>query len=498
MGQGIRFSPLEYDQDKRLFDFGGSGVTGLLIAAMNTTGNVFYVDNGNGQAFDGMGDQGRAPTRPLKTLDYAVGRCTANNGDFIIVMPGHAENVSSAGAITCDVAGVTIIGLGEGAARPTFTWNSADNSATWDISAASVGIYNILGICGDDGLTKAFNVTAPDVTIDITWRDPANVEAARCILGNASADRLTIKLKYEGDAVTGNACVAPIQLVGTDGAEIDINFYGIASTAVVNFITTACLNINVRGYMYNSGTTDYSKLVVATIGGCTWSADIFDGAAGHKVIGGSGGAFGTEDVSAIASDLVVTQSDVKVIVSDWATFTTQVSDLTTAVSDIQKPISDLIIAASDTVTAVSDFAVLTSDIQSDLTVIETKATKISSDLIVVQPKITTIASDLVVVMSDVKNVNADTIVIGSDILDVLSDLVVVVSDTTKIESDLADVQSDLVVMDAIIDTIASDLVSVNARVVALASDFLVYTGTTFAAFETILSDFVVKYASDVP
>jgi len=65
-------------------------------------------------------------------------------------------------------------------------------------------------------------------------------------------------------------------------------------------------------------------------------------------------------------------------------------------------------------------------------------------------------------------------------------------------SDVKVINSDLIVTNAIIDTIASDLVSVNARVVALASDLLVFTGTTWAAFETSLSDFVVKYTSDNP
>mgnify|MGYP006139353905 CR=1 FL=1 len=48
-----------------------------------------------------------------------------NKGDVIVVMPGHAETVSGAAGINCDVAGVSIVGLGRGAARPTITMSAA-------------------------------------------------------------------------------------------------------------------------------------------------------------------------------------------------------------------------------------------------------------------------------------------------------------------------------------------------------------------------------------
>ena len=38
--------------------------------------------------------------RPFSTVDYATGRCTASRGDIIMVMPGHAESIASASAIT--------------------------------------------------------------------------------------------------------------------------------------------------------------------------------------------------------------------------------------------------------------------------------------------------------------------------------------------------------------------------------------------------------------
>lgn len=83
-------------------------------------GNVLFVDSTHPAATDALG-AGQSPDTPLATLDYAVGLCTANHGDVIYVMPGHAETVATAAAIDIDVAGVKVVGVGWGASRPTFT-----------------------------------------------------------------------------------------------------------------------------------------------------------------------------------------------------------------------------------------------------------------------------------------------------------------------------------------------------------------------------------------
>ena len=88
-------------------------------------GNVWYVHNGTGS------DTGKGTAdKPFKTLDYAVGRCTATGTayakqDVIYLMPGHAETLTAADAVDIDVAGVQVIGLGRGAARATFTYTVA-------------------------------------------------------------------------------------------------------------------------------------------------------------------------------------------------------------------------------------------------------------------------------------------------------------------------------------------------------------------------------------
>lgn len=108
-------------------------------------GEVFWVNNSGVLAKGGVGGSDGndgSYLRPFSTIDYAVGRCTASRGDIIAVMPGHAESVAVASGITLDVAGVAIVGLGAGTARPKLTFTGT--AATVVVSAANVSLNNIV------------------------------------------------------------------------------------------------------------------------------------------------------------------------------------------------------------------------------------------------------------------------------------------------------------------------------------------------------------------
>ncbi len=290
-----------------------SGGVFTVVDERVTTGNIWWVDSGQTSQGGDTSGHGSNPDSPFLTIDFAISQCTANNGDIIYVMPGHAETITTAGAITVDVEGISIIGLGEGSDRPTITFSSSDNSASIIVSAASVMIKNIVGICGDDELTNPFHIQAADCILDIEWQDAsATKEAAAAILTTADADRLDVKLKYIG-FTAGDACVNAIRLVGGSQTRINIDFYGKASTAVVEFKTTAVVDCNVSGYMYNSGTTNFSKSVVDTPTGSTWFAYFYDGGAGSWVSGGSGDALAAGDLSAIKADTAAILIDTAVI-----------------------------------------------------------------------------------------------------------------------------------------------------------------------------------------
>jgi hypothetical protein len=112
-----------------LFQFGGQPVGPILIPP---GANCVFVHSGRGND----GNTGLDALKPLATADAAVGKCLAGQGDTIVCLPGHAENLAGATSFVCDVAGIQIIGLGEGNLLPTFTTTAA--AGTISITAANV------------------------------------------------------------------------------------------------------------------------------------------------------------------------------------------------------------------------------------------------------------------------------------------------------------------------------------------------------------------------
>lgn len=267
----------------------------------------WYVCNRTG-ANGSDGNEGTADM-PFATIDFAIGKCTADAGDVIVVMSGHAETLTAAGSITCDVAGITIVGEGQGADRPTLTFGTATTASVL-ITAANTTISNIIGVSGVNLLVNPFHVQAAGCTLDIQWQDPSSsLQAVRTVLTTAAADKLRVNLKTIGITSGGTSPVNAVRLVGVDSAVINLDFYGRASTSVVEFVTTACTNVEVYGYMYNSGVTNYTKDVVDTVTGSTWFASFSDGAAGFDISGGSGSALGPAQAATVIADLAVPTAD---------------------------------------------------------------------------------------------------------------------------------------------------------------------------------------------
>lgn len=124
-------------------------------------GEVFYVSNSSVLAKGARGGSDNndgSRLSPFATIDYAIGRCTASRGDIIAVLPGHAENVATAGALALDKAGVAIVGLGAGTLRPQLTLSAAAGSLI--ISAANSAVIGCDFIAGFADVTNAISITA--------------------------------------------------------------------------------------------------------------------------------------------------------------------------------------------------------------------------------------------------------------------------------------------------------------------------------------------------
>jgi hypothetical protein len=215
-----------------------------------TTGNYWFVDSGHGNAADAA-NHGKKSSRPFATIDYAIGKCTASNGDVIIVAPGHAESIASATGCVADIAGITVVGLGNGLNRPVLTLTAT--TSTISVTAASVKFQNILITAGVDELVSCFTVSGTDCTIDAVdyYESSSSYNCLAFLTTTAAADRLTIKNCNHTQTTAGAGASNWICLVGADDARIVDNDFQIlmkndAATFVVGGLTTASLRCKIH------------------------------------------------------------------------------------------------------------------------------------------------------------------------------------------------------------------------------------------------------------
>lgn len=123
-----------------------------------TTGSYFWVDSGTGSD----SNEGTLAA-PLATIDAAIGKCTADAGDVIIAFPGHAETIAAATTLVADVAGISIIGLGNGRLRPTLSFSAT--ASRIPISADDVLIDNFVLVGAVADIVSGVTVTGDDVTL---------------------------------------------------------------------------------------------------------------------------------------------------------------------------------------------------------------------------------------------------------------------------------------------------------------------------------------------
>jgi hypothetical protein len=119
-----------------------------------TVGNVFFVDSGTGS----NSNTGTNLDAPLATIDAAIGKCTASNGDLVIVFPGHAETLSGATSLVMDVAGVSVIGLGTGSLRPTLTYSAT--ASIISVTAADCVLENVICVGAVDNIVTGISLGA--------------------------------------------------------------------------------------------------------------------------------------------------------------------------------------------------------------------------------------------------------------------------------------------------------------------------------------------------
>lgn len=241
------------------------GLPANIIDCLQFPGNVFFVNSTHASASDAAGF-GENPDSPCATIDYAVGLCTSNNGDVIIVHPAHAENLGADSAIDIDVIGVRVLGIRFGNMMPTLTGTAVAGDCK--LAAAGVSIENIRFLGGIDEMTGIIEVSAANCAIKNCEYQDSTGQATDIIITTAGANNLLIDgFRCIGSAdAGGNSAIA---LVGADDCEIkNFYIYGNFAVGAIDLRTTASPRVNIHdGFIWTENAADIA--IVDTITGST-------------------------------------------------------------------------------------------------------------------------------------------------------------------------------------------------------------------------------------
>jgi len=155
---------------------------------LNASGNIWYLDDG------GSNGDGKTWQSAKTTLAAVEALCSA--GDTILVGRSHNEALTTGGD-TINVAGVSVIGMGDGNSRPLFDMDVDSDELTLD--AAGITLRNLRFRPGATGLTSGVRVEddGDGCVIDncafVDGEAAGTDEWTDCISVDTSATDLTVR-----------------------------------------------------------------------------------------------------------------------------------------------------------------------------------------------------------------------------------------------------------------------------------------------------------------
>lgn len=200
------------------------------------------------------------------TIMGAIGACVADRGDTILVASNHDETVTGAAGIALSVNGVSLVGLGNGADRPTITFTTS-TAAQMTVTGAEVLVKNLQFTCGIDAQVAMISVTGTDVQFQNCEFDTnsATIGAVLGILSGATSDRLTInQCRFLGPATnSGTTTTAQIQYESAVDIQITNNYMtGKMTQAILNVTGTVLRGVIANNYIVVA--TGTKAIAVAT------------------------------------------------------------------------------------------------------------------------------------------------------------------------------------------------------------------------------------------
>ncbi|MFH2075820.1 MAG: hypothetical protein ABIJ57_10835 [Pseudomonadota bacterium] len=190
----------------------------VVVDDTQTTGNIWFVDSATGTNAAGYGLN---PDAPVATIDYAIGLCTASQGDWIVVMPGHTESLASGTALAADVSGIRIIGIGTGRNRPVLSWTAS--AAEIGVTAYDVQFKNLVFNMGrTGGVVQGIKMYATSKDVQFTNCDFV-IPSVNTVISMTGGTRTQIEdCKFYGSTETATGVTTGVIAIGNSVNDVTI------------------------------------------------------------------------------------------------------------------------------------------------------------------------------------------------------------------------------------------------------------------------------------
>ncbi len=252
-------------------------IRGVPIAITNP-GETFWVNSTTILPEGGRSPSDNSPgtfQEPVATIGAALDLCKASRGDIIAVMPGYTEDVTGAAGLAFDVAGVAVIGMGQGALKPTIS--STATGSTITVTANNVSITNVRFKSTVANVAKGLDVTGTHFAVDSCefMADLAAEDMQTPIDATATATGLRVtNCKINQESTVGGLPVTgvPVQGIKTlaDNSYIVGNHInGAYSVSGILNTGTAAEGLVIDSNIIYNPTTTLAEPGISLASGCT-------------------------------------------------------------------------------------------------------------------------------------------------------------------------------------------------------------------------------------
>lgn len=209
-------------------------------------------------------------TNLVPTLAAGLARARPGLGDFVVVLPGHVENVADATTFSGSLqAGVKIVGVGRGGNTPTFTFTTTGSQ--WLVNKADVSITGLRFVLDAvNNVVAAINVTAADFGFYGNELTCASVSGGPIIVLTMAAG--AARFDITGNVFRGNNSGAAATAVAVTGAvdagriaDNEMTSCWVSATGAIN-ITAAATNLKIlRNIIENTAAASVAAINFANV-----------------------------------------------------------------------------------------------------------------------------------------------------------------------------------------------------------------------------------------